>query len=146
MGEKVRAIRDAPNPTNGGELRSWLGLLNYYGRFMCNLSTILAPLYLLLRKETTWRWENEQITPFRAAKELLQSESLLVHFDPDKPLLLACDASPHGVGAVLAHHMEDDSERPVAFTSRSLSPAETNYSQLDKEGLSLVFGVTKFHQ
>ena len=69
-----------------------------------------------------------------------------MRFDPDKPPLLACDASPYGVGAVLSHQMKDGSERPIAFASRSLSPAETNYSQLDKEGLSLIFGVTKFHQ
>ena len=138
--EKVKAIWDAPNPTNVRELRSWLGLLNYYGRFLCNMSTILAPLHILLRKETKWRWENEQVTAFRAAKEMLQSESLLVHFDPDKHILLACDASPYGVGAVLSHQMADGSERPIAFASRSLSPAHTNYSQLDKEGLSLVFG------
>ena len=144
--DKVRAIRDAPSPTNVKELRSWLGLLNYYGRFLRNLSTTLAPLHVLLRKETKWCWGNEQASAFEAAKQLLQSDSLLVHFDPDKPLLLACDASPYGVGAVLSHQMEDGSERPIAFASRTLSPAEINYSQLDKEGLSLVFGVTKFHQ
>ena len=113
--EKVKTIRDAPYPTNVREHHSWLGLLNYYGRFLCYMSTIIAPLHILLRKETTWRWENEQITAFRAAKELLQSESLLAHFDPDKPLMLACDASPYGVGAVLSHQMEDDSERQIAF-------------------------------
>ena len=144
--EKVRAIQDAPHPTNVKELRAWLGLLNYYGRFLCNLSTTLAPLHVLLRKETKWQWGKDQSEAFRAAKNLLQSDSLLVHFDQDKPILLACDASPYGVGAVLSHQMPDGSERPIAYASRSLSPAERNYSQLDKEGLSLVFGVTKFHQ
>ena len=144
--EKVRAIQDAPHPTNVKELRAWLGLLNYYGRFLCNLSTTLAPLHVLLRKETKWQWGKDQNEAFVAAKNLLQSDSLLVHCDQDKPILLACDASPYGVGAVLSHQMPDGSERPIAFASRSLSSAERNYSQLDKEGLSLVFGVTKFHQ
>ena len=140
---KVRAIQDAPKPKYVKELRSWLGLLNYYCPF---LSTTLAPLHVLLRKETKWRWGKDQDEAFQTAKNLLQSDTLLVHFGQDKPLLLACDASPYGVGAVLSHQMPDGSERPIAFASRSLSPAERNYSHLDKEGLSLVFGVTKFHQ
>ena len=61
-------------------------------------------------------------------------------------MLLACDASPYGVAAVLSHRMQDGSERPLGYVSRSLSSAEKGYSQLDKEGLALVFGVTKFHK
>ena len=68
----------------------------------------------------------------QTAKDLLQSDTLLVHFDQDKLLLLACDASPYGVGPVLSHQMPDGSERPIAFASRSLSSADRNYSQLDK--------------
>ena len=75
----------------------------------------------------------------------MTSDCLLVHFDPQKSLTLACDASPYGVGAMLSHHLEDESERPIAFASRSLSPAEKGYAQLDKEALAIVFGVTKFH-
>ena len=143
--EKVRAIQDAPHPTNVKELRACLGLLNYYGNLLCNRSTTVASLHVLLRKETKWQWGKDQNDAFRAANNLLQSDSLSVHFDQDKPILLACDASPYDVGAVLSHQMPDGWERPIAYASRSLSPAERNYSQLDKEGLNLVFGVNKFH-
>ena len=68
-----------------------------------------------------------------------------MHYDPKRQLVLTCDASPFGAGAVLAHIMDDGSERPVGYASRSLSQAEKGYSQLDKEALAIVFGVTKFN-
>ena len=143
--EKVRAIADAPAPRNVTQLRSFLGLVNYYGKFLPNLSSTLAPLHRLLQKKTSWTWGSEQQTAFQEAKSQLTSSCLLVHFDPNRPLLLACDASPYGVGAVLSYRMEDGSEKPIAFASRSLAPAERRYAQLDKEGLAIVFGVRKFH-
>ena len=91
-------------------------------------------------------WNKAQEDAFIEAKEALQSDALLVHFDRNKQLVLACDASPYGCGAVLSHQMPDGRERPIAYASRSLSVAEKNYSQLDREALSLIFGVKKFHK
>ena len=78
-------------------------------------------------------------------KKLITSDMVLTHYDPGRPLRVACDASPVGIGAVLSHIMDDGSERPIAFASRTLSKAERNYSQIDKEALALVWGVKKFH-
>ena len=143
---KVRAVAHAPVPTRVSELRSFLGLINYYGKFVPHLSTTAAPLYSLLQKNTPWHWSTAQQSAFDEIKGLLQSSDLLVHFDPHKEIILSCDASPYGLGAVLSHRMEDNTERPIAYASRTLAPAERKYSQLDKEALAIIFGVKHFHQ
>ena len=143
---KKRAIVDAPTPKNVTELRSFLGMLTYYSKFLPKLATVLSPQYLLLQKNKPWSWSGEQASAFIQAKKLLTSAEVLVHFDPKKKLLLACDASPYGVAAVLSHVMEDGLDRPIAYASRTLSPAERKYAQLEKEGLAVVLGVSRFHQ
>ncbi|CAG2235627.1 unnamed protein product [Mytilus edulis] len=143
---KVEAIDKAPSPTNVTELKAYLGMLNYYNRFLANLSHLLKPLHVLLQKDTKWSWEKEQEKAFIESKQLLKSASVLVHFDPKKKLILACDASPYGLGAVLSHKMDDGSDKPIAYTSRTLTSAEKNYSVLEKESLAIIFGIKKFHQ
>ena len=142
---KVKAIREAPKPQSVHELKSYLGILTYYDKFLPNLSSTLYPLYRLLQKNTCWRWGKEQEKAFAASKDLLTSSNFLTHFDSSLKLTLACDASAHGLGAVLAHKMPDGSEKPIGYASRTLTKAERNYSQLEKEGLSCVFGIKKFH-
>lgn len=77
---------------------------------------------------------------------MITKGKLLVFYDMKKPRRLACDSSAYGVGAVVSHLMEDGSERPIAFASRTLSSNERNYAQVEKEALSLIFGVKKFHK
>ena len=144
-GEKLKAVQQAPAPTGVTELKAYLGLLTYYGRFLPHPPSVLAPLHTLLHKDALWRWTTVEQESFKQSKELLLSSTVLVHFNPDLPIVLACDASSYGVGAVLAHKMLDGSERPIGFASRTLSQPEKGYSQIEKEGLACVFGVTRFH-
>ncbi len=143
---KVEAIQHAPSPNNVSELKSFLGMVNFYGKFLPNLSSTLEPLHKLLRKGTPWVWNNAQEKAYQTAKDLLQSSKVLVHYDPAKQLVVSCDASPYGVGAVLAHKFPDGSEKPIAYASRTLTKPERGYSQLDKEALAIIFAVKKFHQ
>ncbi|GFR76469.1 polyprotein [Elysia marginata] len=143
--EKTKAIKEAPKPENQQQLKAFLGMINDYSKFLGNLSNTLAPLYRLLQKNVCWHWGKTEDKAFTAAKTALSSDILLTHFSPEKELILTCDASPDGVAAVLSHQ-DDMGERPIAFASRSLSQAEKNYSQLDREGLSIIFGVKKFHK
>ena len=76
----------------------------------------------------------------------VSSSKLLVHYDDQRQLPLGCDASQNGLGEVLSHKMEDSSEHPICFASRRLTLPAKNYSNLEGEALSVVFGVKKFHQ
>ena len=144
--EKTKAIQEAATPCNVSELRSYIGLLNYYHKFLPNLSTLLAPLYELLNKNIPWKWGNEQKEAFDKSKDLLRSSSLLVHYNPSLPIVVTSDASPVGIGSVLSHIMPDGTEKPIMFSSRTLNSAERNYSQVEKEGLGVIFGVKQFHK
>ena len=143
---KVAAINKAQPPTNVQELRSFLGLLNHYGKCIPNLATILHPLNALLKADKKWSWTTECEEAFKTAKEHLTSDQLLAHYNPMLPINMAADASAYGIGAVISHVLPDGTERPIVYASRMLSPSEKNYAQLEKEALSLVFGVKKYHQ
>ncbi|XP_016520874.1 uncharacterized protein K02A2.6-like [Poecilia formosa] len=111
--EKVRAIQDAPAPTNVKELQAFLGLINYYGRFVPMQSTALAPLYKLLKDSVTWRWTEPEQAAFNRCKGLLTSDRVLEPYDPNLPLPLACDASAYGISAVIQHTMPTTDHRPL---------------------------------
>ena len=131
MPEKVAAIVEAPEPHNVGQLRAFLGLVNYYGKFISQLSTLVHPLNQLLCKHARWRWTQGCRRAFKELKDRLASAEVLTHYDQGLPLKLDCDASAYGVGAVLSHTFPDWSERPIAYASRTLSAAEKNYAQIE---------------
>ena len=130
----MSAIKQAPTPKTVEQLESFLRMINYYRKFLPNFSTIAAPLNQLRHKNKSWKWGNQE----EAAFQLLKKELVSL------PVKLDCDASSVGIGAVLSHQMKDGTERPIAFTSRSLMKAERNYSQIEQEALSIVWGVRKF--
>lgn len=92
--DKVRAVHDAPTPTNIKELRAQLGLVNYYGRFFPQQSTVLAPLYRLLKDQTKWGWSKVEESAFDRCKEMLASDKVLVHYDPNRKFNLITDHKP----------------------------------------------------
>ncbi|XP_041971651.1 uncharacterized protein K02A2.6-like [Aricia agestis] len=144
--EKIKAIVEAPKPSNVSELQSFLGLVNYYRSFVPDASSILSPLYNLLHKKTEWVWSVEHDQAFTNIKKILTSEQVLAHFDPRAKLVLTVDASPTGLGAILSQFCHGSVERPIAFASRTLTSAEKKYSQIQKEATAIIFGVRRFHQ
>ena len=106
---------------------------------------MLHPLYQLLRKNARWAWSQQCQSAFDKAKVLISQAQVLAHYDVQKPLKLYCDASPTGLGACLMHII-GSCEQPVAYASRTLSQAERNYAQVEREALSIIFGVKRFNQ
>lgn len=142
--KKVEAILDAPQPTNEIEVKQFLGMVTYYSRFIPNTSTITAPIRKLLTAKSKFRWSSECEAAFVKLKNMIASDQTLIPYDPELPVTVACDASPVGIGAVLSHII-NGIEKPIAFVSRSLSQAEMNYSQIDREALAIVFALDKFY-
>ena len=141
---KVGAMVETPRPTSKEQVRAFLGLVNYYGRFVNNLSTRLEPLNRLLRKNATFIWQDDQRRAFDDVKAAMTSAPVLAHYDQQLPLGVAADASSYGLGAVLFHIYSNGTERPIAYASRTLSPAEKNYAQLEREAVAIIFAVRRF--
>ena len=108
-------------------------MVNNYDRFLPNLAANLESMHQLLIKNTMWYWRKAQQEAFDRTKEMLSLPQVVTHFDSSEALILTCDASPCSIGSVPADVMEDGTEKPIAYHSRSLSETEKNYAQIDKE-------------
>ncbi|XP_065199099.1 uncharacterized protein K02A2.6-like [Sycon ciliatum] len=143
--DKVEAILKASAPKNVQALQSFLGCVNFYNRFLPDMSSVLKPLNNLLRKGVPWNWTDECEKVFDQVKRMLTSAPVLAHFDVNEKVVVECDASPYGIGACLMHEYADGSRRPVCYVSRSLAKAEAHYSQIEREALAIVFAVKRLH-
>lgn len=143
--DKVSTIVNAKPPGNVTELKSYLGLLNYYNRFLPNLSSKLCNLYALLRNNVKFVWDHKCDTAFKDSKNLLLQANFLEFYDPQKPIVVVTDASGYGLGGVIAHTI-NNVEKPICFTSFTLNDAQKTYPILHLEALALVSTIKKFHK
>ena len=144
--DKIDAIRKFPTPTTMRQLRRFIGMLNFYRRFIPKCSTILRPLTDILdRKNRPITLEGETLLAFNAAKDALANFTSLsyVSADPQTRLLLTTDASDTGVGAVVEQEM-DGQRKPIAFFSAKLSAAERRYSTFSRELLAIYLSIKHF--
>lgn len=123
-GNQIKAIVDALAPTNIKELQSYIELINYYGKLIPNLSSELSCLYQLLNKDKKFIWTESEQRVFDRSKKLSTNKSILELYDPEKEIIVACDASPYCVGS----HIVNGIEKPVMFASSTLSKSQQNYS------------------
>ena len=134
--KKVKAINDMQPPTG---VKRLCGMVQYMANFLPDLSTILKPIRDLTRKEKACHWSEDCEAAFQKIKKMLTETLVLAYFDPGKEIVLQVDSSKDGIVAVLLKY-----ERPVEYASRSLTASERNCAQIEKEALSVLYGMERF--
>ena len=140
---KVSAVKDYPRPSNVTELRSFLGLVSYYRKFIPDFAKKSNPLTNLLKKQQPFNWDDNVENAFVLLKDSLVKSPILCYPDFTKPFTLLCDASGIGLGIVLTQ-VTDSGERTIAYASRQLRKHEKNYAVIELEALAIVWGVKTF--
>ncbi|XP_055615053.1 uncharacterized protein K02A2.6-like [Toxorhynchites rutilus septentrionalis] len=143
---KIEAITKLPPPADVYGVRSFLGAINYYGKIVPNMRMLCYPLDNLLKVETKFSWSPECQKAFDRFKQILSSDLLLTHYNPKREIIVSADASSIGLGTTISHRFPDGTIKVVQHASRALTKAEQGYSQPDREGLAIIFAVTKFHK
>ena len=136
--EKVEGVLNWPAPRNIKEVQKFLGLANYYRRFIKSFARIAAPLYMLVRKEQKWKWEKKQEEAFEELKAVFTTEPILAIPDIDREMRVEANASDYVIGGVLSMKCEDGKWRLVVFISKLLNTTKQNYKIHDKEMLAVI--------
>ena len=137
--QKVKALSNIAIPQTKKQLRSFIGMINYYRDMWIRRSEILAPLTQLTSKNAKWDWKNEHQMAFNTIKKIFSQETLLRHPDFNKPFEIHTDASKAQLGAVISQN-----GKPIAFYSRKLNSAQLNYTTTERELLAIVETLKEF--
>ena len=140
---KVQGISDKLRPTNLKELRSFLGAVNQFNRFVPDLATICFPFRSILKRDAEWNWNEEHESAFKKVNAEVKKVAELTHFKKKKPLRIICDANKQGLGAVL-QQKEDMGWKPISYASRFLTELEAKYSITELELLAVVWAIEHF--
>ena len=134
---KIKSVKEWPTPKCVKDIQRFLGLCNYYRRFVENFAFIAKPLHNLTKKNIKFIWSKECEDAFQELKTRLTTSPILLHPDTQKPFIVECDASNFAIGAILSQKDDEGKLHPVAYYSRSLNNAELNYSITEKELLAI---------
>lgn len=141
--QKIKCVIEFPIPTNEKEVKSFLGLSGYYRRFVPGYGRIAKPLTALLKKDVNFKWTDLCQEAFDTLKKILTTEPLLQYPDFTRTFNLTCDASNYAIGCVLSQG-PIGADPPIAYASRTLNRAESNYNTTEKELCAIVWGVKQF--
>ena len=138
---KVQAIRDMLAPTHVAGVKRPCGTVQDMSRFLPDLAETIEPIRALTRKNTLFVWSMECENAIDTLKRNLSESQCLAYFDVSKEIVIQVDCSKHGIGDVL---LQDG--HPVEYATRALTPSERNWAQIEKEALSVLFGLGRFDQ
>jgi len=139
--EKVKGVLEWPTPKCVKDVQKFLGLVNYYRRFIKGFAMVARPLHDLVKKDKKWVWTEKEEKAFQELKERFTKEPVLAAPDIDKKMRMEVDASDYAMGGVLSMECKDGLWRLVAFLSKSLNETERNYEIHDKEMLAIIRGL-----
>ena len=139
--KKVKGVLEWPTLKCVKDVQKFLGLANYYRRFIEGFTTVARPLHDLVKKDKKWEWTEKEEKAFKELKERFTKEPVLAAPDIDKKMRMEVDALDYATGGVLLMECEDGLWRPVAFLSKSLNETERNYKIHDKEMLAIIRGL-----
>ena len=143
--KKVQMIKQMQAPSTKQELQSFIGMITYLSQFLPSMSDLTTPFRKLLKRHVLFQWTDSHEEAFQKLKDSISSHTCLQHFDTTKPVTLQVDASRVGLGAVLIQNDSQDRGKPIALASKSLTPTETRYVNIEHEMLAVAFGCIKFH-